>query len=220
MPSDDPALPPNLARTIADLERRLRNVESSNRLQSSSVRGGTFQVLDDDGNEVARTGRLQSSPFAVDGFYVNSETGAGWHLYVGDNVGFALPWLDHAWFDPTDAISVTSGTFVETWRCVFELATSYVVKFRVFVDVPAATTAELRVLGPGDVQVGGDKSVVGASVAYHEFDTNAGLTLASGPISFKLQVRRTAGAGTISVYKPSPLAVGAVGFVNDPDGWV
>ena len=212
----DPALPPNILREIAELRDRVQTLERANQLQASSVRGGAFVVLDDDGVEVARAGRL---PNTTDGFTVSSDTVGFDHLHVNGQLGVALPWLTHNWYDSSLSKTVTSGTFAEVWRCVFELTTSPALRFRVPVNLDSSCTLELRVL-LNTVQLGSDLVVAPSTVTTLDYRKIHGVGLLAGPVTLQLMARRTSVGGTGLVYMPTPTTVG-MGFPSTPPGgWV
>jgi hypothetical protein len=215
--ADDPALPPNLARDLAEIRRRLKNVESANRLQSSSVRGGAMLVLDDDGNSIVYMGRLIGTN---DGLQVDGDGGATGMMHVSSQIGWAQPYLMTSTFvRPTEAETVTSGSFVDAWLAKAEQNLSEHVRFTCAVATDAATTAEVRFTVAG-TPIGDTLVLAGSHSAYHEFAAPTGGVLFAGPYWMALQARRTGGAGNVYVYRPFGLVMGKFDDVIAVTGWI
>lgn len=209
----DSGVPGGMAGRFAELERRLKALEVQQRARSSGVQGGSLRVLDENGVEVARAGRM---PEGQDGLSVSSN-GPIPYLRVDDQLGVALPWMVHPFRDPSLSKLVTLGTFAPVWEAYVELITGLQALFRTLVYADVGTTLELRFV-IASVVVGGVKSVSGVT-QYVEWRRAHGALLHTGPVAFSLEARRSAGAGNCGVYSPAELAIGSVGNLQ-VNGWV
>lgn len=198
-------LPPDLAAILREHERRIANLERAPRLTNSSVTG-QLHVYDDAGELVAELGNLDGS--GEWGIRVReTETGFGRSVLRVSGRGIVRPWLNSEWVNPADTVSVTSGSFVDAFTSTIELLWTEAIVFRFPANIAVGTTAEFRVVA--STYTSGTKSVAGlGGIVSHEFRGLHGLTLGTGPISFSLQARRSAGAGSVAVGPPSNLAHG------------
>ena len=203
---------------VQSLEDRIRALEASNRLQSGTVgKGGTISVLNSAGVVIAEMGRLG---YGENGLRVMAANGVTPILQVDQTQGFGLPWFSTEWKTPADAVTVTSGTFVDTWTTLSELMYSTQILFRVGLQTDGTTTGEVKVVflgGPSDI--GGTLTVPISHNASHEFRILHGLTIGGGPVQLSVQARRTSGAGTFTVFHPHPLHYGT-NMSPVAGGWV
>lgn len=216
----DPTRPDPLGVAAArDLERRVEALERANQLLSSSILGGSLIVNDDAGVEIGRIGRLASG---FDGLRV--QTAALEPVLEADQErGMVVPWLMSPWYGSTGwTLTTTSATFVTMWETATELLFSYELLFRVRVkSVDASTTGEIEIVhAQSSTVMGGTTKVIpAASDAFYEFRYIHGITMNSGPHTFQLKAKRTAGAGGIEVYNPYPFCYGG-DMTPVAGGWV
>lgn len=212
----DPTLfPDDLILQLKTLERRVRELESSNRLLSSAILGGTFQVLDAGGGRIAEIGSVYSG--TSDGLLVYASDHTTLILDVDRAQGFASPWMSSAWADAAEAHTITSGSLASTWRTMTELMWSTQVVFRLFVTTDAATTGELQIGMGGSFSA--TKTVAPSTSGFLEFRWAHGLAIGVGPVFTDLYARRVSGAGSFQVFHPYPYHYGAqMGPVAG--GWV
>ena len=212
------ALPPNLAAELKALEARIKILEGSNKLLVSTIRGGSLQVQDDDGNLIVRIGRFPASGY--DGFLVIRDDGIHAIVEANQTEGLVHPWLEMPWKTNTASQTVTSGTFTSVWQAHTELLYGVNIRMRVAVDCPSGTTGEMLIADDGSSTVlGSVKTIPSNSSVLYEYRVAHGLTVGSGPFQFSLQARRTSGAGNIIVYQPWPMHQGA-GMSPVAGGWV
>lgn len=209
------ALPPSIISKIKDLEDRIAILERSNKLIAATVVGGTFRVLDDEGDPIVQLGVLGSGS---QGLSVSTADGATSVFYASQEEGLARPWLATPWRIPTNAQAVTSGTFADIYTSLTELLFSQEILFRVRIVVDSGTTGEMRVTISGS-PLGGTQALASASDVTYEYRKAHGVSMGGGPVGIALQVRRLTGAGNIAVTTPEPLHWGSLMNV-DPDGWV
>jgi hypothetical protein len=218
----------DLLARIADLERRIRNLETSPRLTQSSVKDGAVTFYDAATRRVVvigkqpDTGKWGISVFdALTGNRVVYLGEYGTNLYgmfvdrtPGDGVieantsdGIISPWLTHPFRRLNDFVAVTSGTFVSTHEAAVELIQSKAARVRIPWTTDGGTTGEVRLFLNGSATNARSLAAGGAGEA--EFKWLHGATLGSGPQFFQIQARRTGGAGNVDIYMPLGLTVGS-----------
>ena len=82
----DPHLPASITRDIADLERRLRIMERSNRLTTASVTDGSLDVMDADRARRVAMGKLDDGRFGLAAYDAN-----GNERFRADDRGIIAP---------------------------------------------------------------------------------------------------------------------------------
>ncbi|MGE0344168.1 MAG: hypothetical protein AB7O86_14010 [Porticoccaceae bacterium] len=194
---------PDLARTIAELERRIRTLETASQLQRSSLTGGTITALNDSGDRVAEFGQLVGGNY---GFAVNDALSAQTLLLVDDARGVSVPVIEHAWLKADDFTVVTSGAFTTLFRCHVSVPLAQVYSVTVVVTTAVATTGEVRLNIPGFGTTNAKTCPAAAQTdAVFAWDPGMALGLGSTPFDIEVQARRTSGAGNVNVYTPYPI---------------
>jgi len=207
---DDPALPPNLARWMADVERRLRNAETAPRLRTASVTaGGSIVVPDASGNVLGIMGHIQDGDpvhpdidFSSDGFLVRSN--------VADNRQ-ALMWADvhKGWISPPQPVNftktgdnrvITSTSFVAAWSQLVAFQ-SLQIQFNFTALVDIGSTAQLRFTVGGN-QVGSTLSLASGASKTWQYSGSHGAPLGLGKVTFAIEGRIASGSGNLYVYQP------------------
>jgi hypothetical protein len=212
----NPATPQRLAleKRLADLERRMAALERTPILTSASVTG-LLRVKDASGNVVGAFGNLGSTTDPEHGLTVDGAT--DFLLAVTDERGVMRPWMPHSWYDPSIVRTVTTtGPWFVLWSSIVPLTTALDFKFQVPIVVPAGTTAEVRLATSAGTLPYLLTPTADGAVHLYELNGAHGSPLLVGPAQFNLEVRRSAGAGTVSVYEPYTLAIGHNG---DTPGW-
>lgn len=210
------ALPPDLAQILAELQRRIKVLEGSNKLLQSAITNGTIKVYNSAGVRIAEMG---STPAGGGGIELLASNGTTDLLVVDQTLGFAIPWLSTGWKDAAANKVVTSGTFVSTYNTLTELLFASELRFRVSIISDVGTTGEARITYSGGSVLGNVKTIPSGANASYEYRIAHGFTLGGGPLQFDLEVRRTSGAGNITVYEPSQMHYGAA-MVAVAGGWV
>jgi hypothetical protein len=213
----EPTLPPNLAAELADLKRRIANLERSPSLPFSSTRGGTFIFLDNNGKVRRAQGNVTfdgSIGGATDGYgdYQYGDDGAVIAAAQEGDKGVVYPQEPYPFHVPA-SITVTSGSFQTLWENYQDWPAYEVlyVEFACITDV--GTTGEIRLFE--------NKRNIASSVAslpsgfnglaYFEwlhpatvglFDPHGGDPLAVNNLNVAVQARRASGAGNVIVYPP------------------
>ena len=219
----DSTVTPTLARMLSDMERRLRALEGSPQLGSSSIKGGSLRILRADGTPVASIGAVDANTvgtqlYAADGS-VLAAFGQVPALSGADGVQLGPTAQPTLLWNATDgmlrphqisvfslnagAYGTTSGSFGLAADCYFERAAARYFHFRTVIGIDAGCTGEFRMTcSSGDTSnVISVASVGGAIYDLQLSWAPPALTLNSAA-RFELQSRRTAGAGTIYVYNP------------------
>lgn len=212
----DPVLPPSLAAEVADLKRRLANLERSPSIPFSSSRGGVFVFRDNAaapkprfelGNaSLAGTGLPSGNQYGV--FARGDEAGIALMLREGSR-GLISPSLPVSFVDrdSSNAIIVTSSTFVETHESYILFPSHEVLTARVIVSTDASTTAEVRLINLDTDSVTDSLTVSASTTKIVVFDwlveTSVGLydqhAHSSNLLAVATQVRRASGAGNVRV---------------------
>ena len=210
----DPTLPPSLAAEIADLRRRLNNLERSQRLPFSSTRGGAFLFFDDSGNRRKAMGNvnLDGSIGGITTAYGEFEYGDGGAIALavreGDR-GIMYPEMEIPHHTPT-SINVTSGSFLTLWESYQHFPAYEVVFVEMAVITDAGTSGEVRLFENGNNQATSVASVGAAFNGTVQFEwlhpAHTGLydprAQPSTNLLLAVQARRTGGAGNVIVFPP------------------
>lgn len=194
-PLDGPAA---MAETLRRLEQRV------SALEGAPLAGVSAAVYDADGEPLVALGDLGDGDR---GILVHSATD-DWDLVRMTTEGWIRPHLSGISLDPAAFISVTSASFVQTWVSTYGEALGPGVEGYFTWATPAGTAGEVRLTDNN----------VGATTAHALAAASSGsiycrwlhtLQVGTGPMVVDLEVRRTAGAGAVTV---SPLR----SWVQDP----
>lgn len=214
----DPTLPPSLAADLADLKRRLNNLERSQRLPFSSTKGGVFLFLDNDGNVRRAEGNVsdagQPDPAAAYGFFLFGDQGGLLVAQKTGDKGLTYPNQKLALHDPTGR-AVTSGSFITLWEDYVSQPVHEVISVEVAVTMPGGTTGELR-LFDNLTNTATSAAAVDSNTAFVNFEwlhpSGVGAFATRNPspdgnrfqanLQVAFQARRTAGAGVVTVFAP------------------
>ena len=211
-----------------DLEQRLRNLEQAvydglfNRtLRNSVLPEGSVEILkagnlvlrlDADGLSVLdATGTLRVRVGYIDasaGYGVKVLSPASGTLFNATDDGLRFPALNTPWIPQIGAFTglltpITSASFVNVYQAEWSQITHLGFASTVVCTSDAGTTGEFRI----SADAGGTTSSVTIPAASagtsQAFEWLHGLGLNTGPTSFRVQARRTGGAGNINVYLPA-----------------
>lgn len=208
--------PDTMARWMAEMERRMRTQETATRAALTSITdaaGKELVRLDRDGIKIYDAAGV----LRVSLGFVDAATGYGLHVKdsaaammasVGDH-GYRMPTLNTPWVPNlamaagSQLVAVTSAAFVNVYQAEFSQITHEAFASTVGCTSDAGTTGEFRL----SADAGGNTSAVTIPAASagtsQAFEWTHGLTLSTGPTSFRVQARRTGGAGNINVYLPA-----------------
>lgn len=191
----DPALPSSLAAVIADLDRRLRNVERSPQLGHAAITDGVLSVYDGSGNLVGYIGEAAAGEH---GLRVRTTAGSEVLRVSAENL-LAYPYLHIPARQAGERLAVTAGSFTTAWRATHHWVPSKDVRIDVTIVTDAGTTGDVRVYDGSGAYTAVQSVAAGASVSLtwrwihgREF-TNT---------TFEVQAQRTGGAGNVYVYEP------------------
>jgi hypothetical protein len=192
MPTD----PTDLAAHLRDLERRIDDLERAPRLTNASI-------TDDNDVERIEFGALDDNEPPTDfGLVIRNADGVA-VLYASAD-GVMRPyqtWQASQW---AESIPVTSGTFGPTWALSNPYSTADALQVSVAIGADAATTGEARLSANiSGSPVTATLTIPAGTLNYYEWKwAPVGLVAGTGPIIVTLDVRRTAGAGTVHAYCP------------------
>lgn len=133
-------------------------------------------------------------------------------LRVDEN-GFSQPYLAHPWVDVADFRAVTAAGWTTTHQAQVELITHRGLFAWVTVGVDAGTTGEIRLRNAGSGATTAAVAAPAGVFTTQQFRWLHGNTL-TGPIVFEVQARRTAGTGSINVYRPRSLTMASPGLCS------
>lgn len=225
---------PSLGDHLNDHDLRLQALESSPQLGNSSVKGGALVVYDDTfpGNIVGIFGAFTDSHFGtVHGLVV--KTPAGQPLMVAHDLGGVLyPYQQWGWWEALSTTrSVIAGngeictsvsptpTWEGLWTIQTELVTATYVKTGVRVITPAGSAMDVRMVVNGGAAVTSTKTIGASTDASLVCYWAHGLSLASGPLSWEMQVR-VGGAGPVTMFRPKPVVMTDWSTLAVAGGWV
>jgi hypothetical protein len=196
-------------RKFRDLERRLEALERGERMPYTSQRGGTFELLDDQGRPVFYFGTYTRGAGTGYGVLAEVPDGAGPgtapSVFEVDDDGLEAPYLDIPFAKANDFLAVTSPTFVTAWSGNAALAVAMAVRVGYTIGCDAGTTGEVRV-------VAGARTSSARPLAAGVFNNGTfdlllmPNVIGTGPLGVHLQARRTGGAGNVNVYPPTQMA--------------
>jgi hypothetical protein len=220
---NDLTLPASLAAELADLKRRLANLERSSALSVSAIQDGRLRILDGDNVEVGRLGKLEDGTYGVafldaDGaervrlgqrgggeFGIAALNDEGTITFDVGNEGLTRP----AIMLPISAVGstsivVTNATFTDTYQTFFGAVTHDALRLEVLVQTAVGTTAEVRLTeSAGLAQTSAVAIPSGNNSVRTQFNWAPGWTVGDLlNIQVKVQARRTSGAGNVNVYIP------------------
>lgn len=198
----DPAVPDNLASRLRELEWRIRNLETSPRLRSSSVKGGALSVLDDNGQEVVHLGALVNGDgISTSGVTVTLQPSNKTVLWIDGENGIAWPYQVRA-MERDTFTAVTSASFVSTHVGNTLNVPSDSMVLQVYAYVDAGTVGELRCTHNHIDAVNTPTAVrtVSNSGTVNTFAWNwrHGIPI-TGSASVHVEARRVSGAGNLYV---------------------
>lgn len=211
LPTGDAA---QMAAVLRDLKERMRTMETTGSLPSSSIAGGRLSVVNDEGtSDLVVLGEITLTTTNPPGTEVDRgilvQDSDGQEIFLATrNHGVIKPLEQWEWRVPSTVATSTSATFETKWQSVImSLPTSaLVVVVNAFVD--AATTGEIRlnVLDSSSHIINTDAYTLTTSPAYYTFKVDAagGGIPRNENVFVNVQIRRTGGAGNVNVYEPMP----------------
>lgn len=186
------------------IEERLRALETAPRITSTSQRGGSFQLLDDDGNLLFTFGTYTRQEFEDYGIQSRIPTGGGGpddyttSLEINVN-GMEAPQIPLNIQPLNEYIDVTAGTFTAVWQANASLLVSDSIWWNSIIGADVGTAGQARLESGG---VYSDVIPIAAgSFTDIVYKWKHGFSQGGARI-FRLEVRRTSGAGTLHVYNP------------------
>lgn len=214
----------DLARQIADQDRRLQALESSAQLGNSSIRGGSLYVLDDTTPPgiIAVLGKVdEPGTSTIYNGAIIEKPGVGTpFLWMNDHAGQLLPYSPwDGWHTPTEQVNITDTTLQDRWVTTVEIATCLALKVSIPVVCDVGTTGEILVRCAATGTVTNTKVIPSGASTVFECYWLHGMTLQSGPSQFSFQARRTSGAGTVTLFVPGPLTFGSYMVQATAGGW-
>lgn len=204
---------------MSTMEERMRALETAPRISSTSQRGGSYQLLDDDGNLLFSFGEYKRGIFDDYGILSRVPDGAGpgtspTALEINTN-GMEAPHIPFEVYKANDFTVVTSGSFANIWQATASLLVSDTMLWTSLITVDAATTAEARLESAGLFT---DVLAIPTGSTNVQFKWLHGKNLGGG-MGVSLQVRRASGAGNVNVYSPSVVTqAGSAGTGSTPGG--
>jgi hypothetical protein len=196
-------------RRFRDLERRLEALERGERMPYTSQRGGTFELLDDQGRPVFYFGTFTRGAGTGYGIQAKVPDGAGpgtnpTVLEIDDD-GLEAPYLDIPYGKAGDFVVVTAAGFTTAWSGNAALCVARAVRVGFTIGCDAATTGEVRVIA--GARTSAARPLAAGAFTSGTFDLLLmDDVIGSGPLGVHLQARRTGGAGNVNVYPPTTMA--------------
>lgn len=214
-----------LARRLAEIERRLRDLETANPLENATIQDGSLKIRDADRNEIVRVGKLDpGNEFGLEvfdpatgasrlqlgklggtlgnGLQIFSPDGSSHTLLVTDDLGMAIPWQLIPLGSPDDIRYTTPNTsFVEAFLGDFA-ALSNELSWNIAVSPPSGGSMDVRAtLAPiGGSEVTLDTrtySVAGQDL--WEFPSAFSESDIGGSFRLRIKVKKNSGTGEASI---------------------
>lgn len=222
----EPVRPENLGTILKEIERRLSNLETAPRGPHTSVKNGRMRFLDDNDNQVVVLDGEglkvydDSGNLRVRAGYINPTSGYGLSVFEAGGAlmfefnddGGRTPALQTSFVPNLAAFNgfytpVTAGAFADVYEAQFAVISHRGLGVPVICTSDVGTTGEFRIRSGA----GGTTSAVtvpsGSAGTLQLFEWLHGEDISTGPTSFFVQARRTAGAGDVNVYLPTRAAL-------------
>jgi hypothetical protein len=216
--------PDDLVDRIVDLESRLKIMETTSRLQSSSIRDGLLSIGDASGVTRAEIGKF------ADGHYgIRTVLPDGTELFRSDERGIIVPPLAVTMTTLTggtvpDAANTTNASFEVLYVGEVPSFVHQGLRLRIGYGSDAATTGEMEVIihqfGGADLATSAVLSIGAAANTSATLSWLHGINL-PGPRCFvQIAARRTGGAGNVRVTRPyGCYFVGPDGMTGSGGAW-
>lgn len=203
----DPTYGPDqgLYARLADLERRLKDLEVTPQLGNTSFREGSLQVLD-----AAATPRVVLGQLASGGYGIEVFDSTGGRRCQIDDTGFAAPALVASPRDPALSKICTSAGFTQMHQSVWGEVYGPGVECWVGWSTGFATTGEVQLSVPGG-NTSSAFTLPAASAGNLYIRWLHGLAVGTVRLAVLSSARRTAGAADVNIF---PMH----GWVTDPAG--
>lgn len=226
-----------LLNTVRRLEQRVRELEGSNRLVGNIPRGREIIVLDDDGDRVVSIGgpdgglRIYDDSGLLLGYFgrlgdgsvgvtINKNGTNNTALAWTEQAGILAPYAYSPFISLANPVLVTSASHAQLYLSRINRMVSVDVESTVFVMAPVGTSYELRFGFLGgtntvDTTRAGTGAIQRATASWKH-----AMPLGGGPYEWEWSVRRTAGAGNVSLYPPYNIALGQFAAATAPGAWL
>ena len=196
-PLDDSAA---FAEWRRSLERRISSLEGA------PLVGAQLRTTDPVGNDLVTTGRLTDGSSGIE---INSAA-HNWAILRATGVaGWTAPHLSGASYNTTASVAVTSGSFTDTFGSLFGSAFGTGIEALVPWSTGSGTAGEVRLTtNTGGTTDAHTLPAASSGVLFCRWlhGTAPGI----GPLDVRCQVRRTSGAGNVTVFG------GYAVYVQDP----
>jgi hypothetical protein len=187
---------------LADLNRRLKILESAAQLGSSQINAGALTITDAAGNILVTAGQLPNGSY---GLQVNSGPGGPGVMFLADANGVALPFVITPARDTSagGAVATTSTTVTPLWRTEIELLEWDAVRVRVpWATGTAAGSLRIAAINGSVTTATATVALAASSSGTYDFRWLHGVTLGVGPIYFEVQAATSNAAQPVSVWGP------------------
>lgn len=201
-------LPSLMERDVEDLRRRLTIMERTNRLTNASITDGSLDVVDQDGNPRVELGKLADDHY---GLAIFDEFGNA--RFQGDERGLVSPFIPAtSVIASASAFSTSSAVLTPAYFLTLPEVAHAGLEVRVDWTIGGADTFKISV-GVAAPLTGStnEATLVGPTSGTAVFKWLHGQALGTTPFGFAVTVRRTAGAGSISIFQPTA-------FGRSPEG--
>jgi hypothetical protein len=182
------------------LERRVADLERGERALATSMRGGAFQILDDDGNP-----RVVLGEIANDEYGIEVHDGAGNSMLAVDAAGMRTPYLPIHIHDADQGEAYNGASFSPIrWWIRAEAISHGGVFFAIAGYTEAGVTGEARIHNlTADTYSAAQVYNATDGFTIREWRWLHGSPIGAGPVHFRVEARRTAGAGDFFMYDPN-----------------
>lgn len=200
------AIPAQFVDRLQRMEAQIAELQRARPSTNTDMKDGTFTVRDAAGNQRVIFGLLPGGDY---GFQVINTAGQNSLLATGS--GLEFPAFNVQYRASTSPINITSGSFTATWESFFGSVAGDSIHWSGAIVCDAGTTGEVRlndsVNGTYSAVISCAAGVQTSPVWNWRVPLAPGLQTGAGAAAIRLEVRRTAGAGTVFVYPPNAIYV-------------
>lgn len=195
---------------VADLQRQVRDLQTASRMTNTSQRGGTFRVLDDNGNARVELGALSDWGNGNGDYGIAVLTPDGRPLFLVDQDAQHKPWsvlIFLPYFGLNDfGFAVRDTTSYEDFMAATQLVTAPFFHWNLFIEPAASSSADWRIQATiagtvGWVTIASGNALAGAwrpELGSVDLRTSGlGADVVGRNVDYRVQMKRNGGSGQV-----------------------
>lgn len=202
--------PDDLGPLIADLLRRVRELETAAGMKNTSMRGGAFRVLDENSNVRVELGTLGDWGNGAGDYGIAVLTPQGRPLFLVDQDAQHVPWgvlifLPHFGLNAFGFV-VRDTTVYEDFMAATQLVTAPFFHWNLFIDPASSASVDWQIQATiagsvGWVTIAGGNALTGAwrsSIGSIDLRTTGlGSDVVGRNVDYRVQLKRNGGSGQV-----------------------